>query len=172
MTNLTPTELRERADAHERKAQESFERCDTDGFVSQWASGISAQVDRLEADIRENGGMATFPALLRDGELVPAVIIDTRYGSRWGVFASAEEANSYGGTIIEWVPMGERALAKRGYTMGRVLRPAFAEVKAPKGARGLSGAASAFAGVSLKKGEPRFDPDAEVVVTDIYEEES
>jgi hypothetical protein len=171
MTNLSPTELRERATAHEQEAIDSFERSDTDGFLSQWASGINASVDRLQATITENGGLSDFAALFRDGELVPAVQIETRYGWRWAIFETAEAANSYGGNIIEWVGLSERALANKGYTMGKVWRPAYAKVLAPKGARGLSGAASAFAGHALQSGEPRFDPNAEVLTTNVFDKE-
>src|SRR5690606_26317917 len=56
-------ELREMARGRDREAADSFDRCDTDGALSQWASGINAQKYRLQADIAENGGMWEFPAL-------------------------------------------------------------------------------------------------------------
>ena len=39
----TAAQLREAAAADRQAAYDSFERCDTDGFMSQWASGL---VDR------------------------------------------------------------------------------------------------------------------------------
>ena len=44
----------EAAELHNR-VEESFERCDTDGFLSQWANGISANVASLNAEIAETG---------------------------------------------------------------------------------------------------------------------
>lgn len=153
------TEHLNKAAAHEAEAAASFERCDTDGFVSQWASGIMADKERLAARIIEDGGLATFPALFRGDTLVPAVLLETRFGTKWGVFASAADANRYGANIIEWVPF--RGSDKKGYTLGWVKRPARATIKGR--GRGLSGSAWAAAEVI----GDRFDPNAEVVFTDL-----
>ena len=40
-TTLTAQEHREAAARHYQEAADSFERCDTDGFLSQWAAGKS-----------------------------------------------------------------------------------------------------------------------------------
>ena len=48
--------LRAEAAEHERNAAESFERCDTDGWASQAASGLNAQLNRRLATIADNGG--------------------------------------------------------------------------------------------------------------------
>lgn len=160
----SPEALRESAAADEAEAAASFERCDTDGFLSQWASGMTARLKRLEADIRERGGVAEFPALFRDGALVPAVIIETKYGAKWGVFASAADANGRG-RVVEWVPVGPKAYAKRGYTIGLVERPAKASVLGS--GRGLSGAASAYVGPVPTDGL-RFNPAARVTRVDRY----
>lgn len=70
---IKATELRQKAAESDRKAAESFERCDTDGFVSQWAHGISASKDRLQALIEEQGGTHEFRGLFNsDGERIKA----------------------------------------------------------------------------------------------------
>ncbi len=53
------------ADANRARqaAADSFERCDTDGFVSQWAHGMTAEKNRHEIEILKNGGCAQFPVL-------------------------------------------------------------------------------------------------------------
>lgn len=51
------------AATNEQCAADSFERCDTDGFLSQWASRVTADRIRLQADILANGGCALFPVL-------------------------------------------------------------------------------------------------------------
>lgn len=48
---------------HLREEAESFERCDTDGFLSQWASGVSATVREAEARLIEQDGLTETRAL-------------------------------------------------------------------------------------------------------------
>lgn len=91
-------QLRAEAAQHEQDAQDSYERCDTDGFLSQWASGMTAQRKRLQATIVEAGGVATFFRYqvtdLATGEVLPrdrAKICDTQYGQSWRVQLSSGE---------------------------------------------------------------------------------
>jgi hypothetical protein len=55
--------IRANAAASRERAEESFRRCDTDGFLSQWANQIGAQKDEAQAVILDNGGYAQFPVL-------------------------------------------------------------------------------------------------------------
>ena len=57
------TTAQDRAAEHDRKAAESFERCDTDGFVTQAAHGINARLERLQDKIDKAGGTASFAGL-------------------------------------------------------------------------------------------------------------
>lgn len=57
------TEERRLAAEAESARQESYERSDTDGFVSQWASGLTAQKHRLQAELAESGGKTEASAL-------------------------------------------------------------------------------------------------------------
>lgn len=148
MTPTTPTaaELREQAAQHERDAAESFERCDTDGFVSQWASGLNAQAARTNAMIAENGGLATFVRTrlvsIETGEPVEdARKVQTRYGAKWRIDSTDE--------WLPYAPARESTLAKRGYREVDefATAPALAKLAAPKGARGLSGATSVYVAV-------------------------
>lgn len=80
----TAEQLRQKAQEFRERAAESFHRCDTDGFLSQWASGISAQEMNLQADIIENGGKDCFNGLYDvDGKRVPAKMIDGQFGMVW-----------------------------------------------------------------------------------------
>jgi len=65
---------------HLQEAADSFERCDTDGFLSQWAHGMLAELAGAKASLAEAGGMAKFPALFRrsDGARVRARVITYR----------------------------------------------------------------------------------------------
>jgi hypothetical protein len=55
-----------------RAREESFERCDTDGFLSQWADGLASRLESENARILRDGGYAEFPLLVdsKTGEVV------------------------------------------------------------------------------------------------------
>lgn len=161
--DYTADELREAAAERERSAQESWERSDTDGFLSQWASGLTAQLYRTQATLADGDGTDEFPAVFTtDGERVPARQVRTRYGTKWAVFASAEEFDSYNGDIIAWLSWPETArqaanLAKKGYRIGYVRAKARAVIKGT--GTGLSGQAW----VTTERVEKGFDPTEELV---------
>lgn len=81
--NYSAEEYRESAARKTRDAAESFERCDTDGFVSQWASGISADLDRAKAALIEAGKVSRFIGLYEGDRRVKAKLISTRFGTSW-----------------------------------------------------------------------------------------
>ena len=124
--------LRAEASQHEQDAADSFERCDTDGFLSQWASGLNAAEKRLQAEIVENGGRADVPALFDlDGNLIPAKLIDTRFGTSWGIFSSWESLNG-SGDVVRWVkafPARRSTLVGYDVMEGRVMARAHAALK-------------------------------------------
>lgn len=129
----TPQELRARAAQEDRAAYESFERCDTDGALSQWGHQVCAQKYRLEADIRQNDGRWEFPALFDlDGTLIAAKYLMTRYGSAFGILASDDPDSE----IIRWFNPSQalredtrrRNDARKGFYVGRVLAPARADL--------------------------------------------
>jgi hypothetical protein len=129
--------LREQAAQHERDAVESFERSDTDGFVSQWGSSLNAQVDRANAQIADDGGVARFERTVlvtADGEPTDARCVSTRYGLRWRLDSTPE--------WLPYRPARESTLGKRGYreVIEEIVAPAKAQTWAPGNARGLSGA--------------------------------
>lgn len=71
-----PAALREMANASRQSAEESFQRCDTDGFLTQWASTLTAQLFDRQAEIAENGGVAEFPGLYEGNRRVAAQLIE------------------------------------------------------------------------------------------------
>lgn len=161
MTTLTAAELREAAAAKQSEAYESFERCDTDGFLSQWASGLTAQQLLRQAYIADNGGMAEFLCLFTlTGEWVPAKSITTRYGTRWMVLDSDGNAT---GQFLPYLPARRRTLADKGFVEGLALWPARA-VLMGNGGTGLSGAASVR--VVTRKACADHVPPTEVLTTD------
>ncbi len=119
--------LRIEADQHDRDAQESFERCDTDGFLSQWASGITGERKRLQASILENDGMAEIACLVdADDRIAPARWIETRFGGCYALFEDFDSANSRSGQIVEW--LSDAKMERLGYRRALCLRPAKAEI--------------------------------------------
>lgn len=116
-------EHREKANELRGKVEESWQRSDTDGFLSQWALGISAQREDRLAAIAEAGGKAEFTvALDADGNLVPMKTVDTKYGSRR---VTLDE----NGRFDKWYSFstGPRSnFAKDGLREARVMHPATA----------------------------------------------
>lgn len=121
-TAKTADQWREEADEWSKRAQESWDRSDTDGALSQWASDTTAREYRAWAALAENNYRAEFPALFTaDGELVPdAKYVKTLYGWAWvcaaGWFNPSEHSDP------------ERRLVadrRKGYTVGTVRRDAF-----------------------------------------------
>lgn len=163
VAGLTADEHRAAAEANAREARDSFDRCDTDGFLSQWASGLTADVHRRQAEIAANGGRATFPALFDlAGNLVAAKLIDTRFGTSWGVLESDDPRSA----ITAWIgafPKRATTLERKGYREGTVRASANAKTWAPAGARGLGGATQVQ--VIVYRTDGGFSRDVEIVST-------
>jgi hypothetical protein len=138
MTNTTPTEYLDKARQHEQDARDSFDRCDTDGFVSQWASGVCAAEARLNAWLAENGGKDDFAALFDlDGNLVAAKLLNTRYGLSWGILEDDDPSSR----VVRWIgafPKRASTMRNKGFYEGTVRCPA--HVTLAGSGTGLSGA--------------------------------
>lgn len=153
----TAEQWREAAAACARRSQESWERSDTDGFLSQWASDSTNRLNLVKAELADSNGLSEFPALFDlDGNLVAAKLLDTRYGSAWALLDSDDPDSR----IVGWVNRSKAAkaktraanLAKKGYTEGTVVAPAGAK---------LTGTTTLSVWVYRKDGG--FSRDAEVV---------
>lgn len=163
--NAEADALRTAAQKSFSAAEESFQRSDTDGFLSQWALDLSGRKDLLQAEIVENGGTWEFPALFDlDGNLVAAKLIQTRYGMAWALLADDSGYGRFLGFFNPSRAISEErarvANARKGYYVGLVLAPAVAEIMGS--GTGLSGAASCYVGVRRINGD--FSRD--VVITD------
>jgi len=167
----TANELRESAAEHDRKAAESFDRCDTDGFVSQWAHGLGSQKDRLQAEVEENGGLSSFMGLFNSaGERVKAkmVVVYNSYKfeheSKWIVLDASDNA-------AHWVaiPQNPESPSKQS-KMGQL--GLHQEWEEAPGKAELSGGGTGLAGaVNVRATVKRTDggyPEGAVV----YQEES
>lgn len=125
------------ADKHRKEAahalkrqQESYERSDTDGALSQWASGITADGNRLKAEIAEQNGKSRFRALFDlNGNYVMAKPVIGKFGPTWGVYENPEDPDRFAKFVNESKSKDEAKqatlLLKKGYTMGLIMAPAY-----------------------------------------------
>lgn len=80
----TAEEWRAEAKRSTKASSDSFDRCDTDGYLSQWAHNTMAFRYGACAQVAEDGGTMIVTALFKDGEMVPgARNVDGRYGWSW-----------------------------------------------------------------------------------------
>lgn len=134
--STTAAEFRSQAAAHHAEAAASFERCDTDGFLSQWASGLNGRLATTKAEIAEAGGTAIFARWIlcstETGAKIDAKICETRYGTKFRIDATDE-----------WISIGMSAkgLAKKGYELGEEIERAAAFAFMNGSGTGLSGQA-------------------------------
>lgn len=80
--------LRKQVRDAKRRAAESDARSDAgDNFLSQWANGLTQQLNNRKIEIAEQGGTAVFDGLFvkATGERVPAKQIETQWGTSWMV---------------------------------------------------------------------------------------
>lgn len=125
---------RKLAAQHEQDAEDSFDRSDTDGFLSQWASGISAQKATRNAEIAEKGGKAEFRGLYCGDERIMAKIVEGQFGNVWLLDDAA--ATQIGRRFI---PTGEKSRVQRQFGLSErtETQAAFAVIQGS--GRGLSG---------------------------------
>lgn len=92
MNNLrTAAEYRSAAASARKAEAESWERSDTDGFLSQWGNReMAKRYDHL-ASIAENGGMMQTLALFLDGEFASADQRSGQFGLYWILNDAAAE---------------------------------------------------------------------------------
>ena len=130
-------ELDQAHDAEQRR-QESIDRCDTDGFVSQWALSLNAQLHRTQAQIEANGGVWEFETLAdaETGELVNCKEITGQYGPCFAILDS--EGKFTGEFVPTYFTSRSKHWAK--YRIATVEKLAKAITWSPPGARGLGGA--------------------------------
>jgi len=121
----TAEQWREQASASKRREAESWDRSDTDGFMSQWASGLMAREYELCASLAEDGGMTTTRALF-DAETGEVASTHFAYGQWGGYWVLNDEATAkYGKRFLNEskAATGEKqraAIVKKGFTVGRV----------------------------------------------------
>lgn len=168
MVSLTAQEHREAAAAATRAAQESFERSDTDGFLSQWASGLTAQKHRAEAALIEAGGVIEALVLFDvDGNIASTHQGFSQYGEYWVLNDAAAE--KYGKRFFSPSKAFRPGVAYRndrakGFVFGYVEVAGYVEIVSS--GTGLSSFASARV-VTAPSVEALKAHDFKVVATDV-----
>lgn len=148
-------QLRAKAKIQDDRAEKSFQRCDTDGFLSQWANNIGADRDRKQAKLLENGGYARFPVLCDSEGNVICHTIRTFYNPHprgWGEIKADrwqlpdDLADKLG---RKWIPVGYNSRIQKQLGLHEEDRwfPAVAEIMG--GGTGMAGAANCY--VSIRR---------------------
>lgn len=143
--------LRQQARDARKRSADSWERSDTDGFVSQWASNITADELIMKAELIEAGGSYERDLLFDlDGNLVMAKEIETRYGWAWMIMDPDNPKGSALGFFNESKARKAETKIKndaaKGYYVGRGRIKGYVKIFAS--GTGLSGAASARPGIA------------------------
>jgi len=96
----TPDDLRQMAADRHRRSQESFERSDTDGFLSQWAADMMARLYSDAADLAEADWHHDFPCLMDGDRRIDAKLLCGDRGSYW--LLGDDEATKYGRRFVPY----------------------------------------------------------------------
>ena len=122
----TATQHRKKAAAHFKAEADSFERCDTDGFLSQWSSNINGRLELTRAAIAEAGGVSEFAGLFEGDRRVKAKQVRTKFGAAWVLHSDEADLISRRGKVF--LPFGEnsRGLCELGLRQGVEEAPAAA----------------------------------------------
>jgi hypothetical protein len=142
----TAAEWREASAASYRARQESWERSDTDGSLSQWASGITGRLDEAKAELAENDGMMETRALFNlDGTIASVHNGWGQYGEWW--LLNDASAARFGKKFFS--PSSANTAAKRyandkkkGFTVGTVRVKGYATTAG--GGNGTGGATGVY----------------------------
>jgi len=119
----TAEEWRAMATGNHKRAAESFDRCDTDGFLSQWAATTVAREYELKAELAEQGGVDTFRALFDlEGNRVYAHQVETQFGTSWRLFDkdTQETVGWFSESKAQKEETARKNNAKKGFYVGTV----------------------------------------------------
>lgn len=120
----TAAEWRTEARDSRQRSADSFERSDTDGFLSQWASDTMARKYEACADLAELGGVIEFQVPFVNGEVATLELDrDGQYGRYW--YLTVEAARIVGKRYFTPSSASKSAMrrrnnAKKGVTMGTI----------------------------------------------------
>lgn len=100
---------------------ESFDRCDTDGFLSQWAHNQMQSRYMAMARFAEEGGTTSAGALFDlEGNLVSQDYRDGQYGPYWFIRQNEGKARFFNESEANKLTTRRRNNEKKGYRIGSV----------------------------------------------------
>lgn len=139
---------------NEQRREDSFQRSDTDGFLTQWACQITANRARKAAEVARRGGLDCHPGLFRasDGKRIRAKLIDGKFGACWAV---CDREGKFTGKFISDNRGPRAALAKLGLVVCGEYVPSRANIRGT--GTGLSGNAWAC----VERTDGGYPPNAE-----------
>lgn len=110
-------ELEHKAAVHDEERSRSQTESDSDGYLSQWSSGVTASRDRLEVEILRNGGYAEFTVLVdKHGDIIADEIDKDDYGNRHWILWSGVRTK-YDRFFI---PFGDNSRIQKQFKMSQV----------------------------------------------------
>jgi len=111
-----------------------------DGFISQWAAGVTSRLNSEKAAIAANGGVAEFAGLFEGDRRVKAKIITTKFGNCW--LLHDDEVDLIARRGKPFLPTGKNSRVHKDLGLRQGVETAPAAAALSGSGRGLSGAAS------------------------------
>lgn len=101
----------------------------SENFLSNWASGITSQLQKARAEIDAAGGVSTFRGLYQENRRVKAKEIETKFGDAW--LLHDDEVDLIAARGKKFLPYGtkSRIHAQLGLREAFETAPAFAFTK-------------------------------------------
>lgn len=132
----TAQDFKNEAKNARQRAYDSFESCDTDGFLTQWAAGKTADLAETKAKILEDGG-AEFTGLYEGDRRVKAKLLNGQYGYYWLLHEDEEALIAKRGK--PFLPAGRNSRVHKGLGVAERVEVAPAWCKLDGHGTGLSG---------------------------------
>lgn len=122
----TAEQWRAKSRASHQRSAESFDRSDTDGFMSQWAADMAGMEYSRCADLAERNSLWEFTAVFDlDGNLLDARRVKGTYGESWLITTADGKKKWFNESNAR---LGAKRLAadeKKGFRLGRVRTQAY-----------------------------------------------
>ncbi len=160
----TAEEYREMARTFFAAREASWDRSDSDGFLSQWASGLTAQKYTLSAQLADADGVTDVRALFdMDGNLVPSVHGFSQYGEYFIVLDHETRGcrRFFNPSGARDETIARRNNAAKGFYVGRAMVPGKVEIVG--GGTGLSGAARCYTAIIPARNEVTADTVTDII---------
>ena len=165
---------------HQKKAREykeksnflkaeaaAIEGTDSEAQAMREQALLEAEKFDAQAYVESQNGKYHFPALFdKDGNLVPAKIIKTKFGRSWGILSDPSKPTS---KISQFISISqhsdpkkrEKFYAEKGYTVGKVTAPAVAAI--------IEDEKVGKKRVSILRSDGGYSPAVEVLTKNQYE---